>query len=181
MTDSVSEIFDVLAWVAGGLFVGLTVLGGYNFYREYQRPSVPALSLTPLQEEEIEPEQQEKTFRPMDQFHLIQKHSPEESREEQESPEKEQSPASQSNKDTTPAKELPVTNLPYELIGTTTGAPQFNTASVRRRKDNTTRIVTTGDRWNDFIVQSIAENSIVIQNERTGQRERMLLSAEEKN
>lgn len=181
MTDSVSEIFDVLAWVAGGLFVGLTVLGSYNFYREYQRPSVPILSRTPLQEEEIEPEQQEKTFRPMDQFYLVQKHSPEESKEEQGSTEKEESPENQSNKDTPPAKELPVTNLPYQLIGTTTGAPQFKTASVRRRNDSTTRIVTTGDRWNDFRVRSIAENHIVIQNERTGQRERMLLSGEEKN
>jgi hypothetical protein len=180
MTDSVCEIFDVLAWVAGGLFVGLTVLGGYNFYREYQRPSVPALSLTPLQEEEIEPEQQKKTFRPIDQFHLVQKHSPEESTEEQESPEKEEPPENPSSQDLPPTKELPVTNLPYQLVGTTTGAPQYNTASVRRRKENTTRIVTTGDRWNNFTVRSIAENHIVIQNQRTGQRERMLLSGESK-
>ncbi len=180
MKDSITEMLDVTAWIIGGLFVGLTVLGSYNFYQEYQNSSVPSLSITPLKEDEIQPEKHENTFQPLSEFHLVRKHSPQETTEKNEESgqnvESREGPRSEDTADT----ELPVTELPYRLTGTTTGAIGYQTATVHQRNGNQSRIMTSSQNWNEFKVISIAEDYIVIQNLETNSRERMPL-VEKKN
>lgn len=175
MNETLSEILDVTAWILGGLFVGLTVLGGYNFYQEYRVPSVPELSLTPLQEEEIQPEQQENKFRSIDEFYLVQKHSPREKTEDEASDGENNTEPDVASEENLADTELPVTNLPYQLTGTTTGAIGFNTATIRQRGGNKSQVVTSGEAWNEFTVLSIAEEYIVIQNNESNRRERMTM------
>lgn len=178
MNESITEILDVLAWIIGGLFVGLVILGSYNFYQEYQESSVPSRSLTPLEEDKIQPKRQEKNFQKIDEFHLVQKHSPRESSNNEETDTISQSEEGESQNNSDTDTELPITELPYQLTGTTTGAIGFSAATVRKQNGKESRMLTSGKTWNEFKVLSITEKYIVIRNNETDSRERMPLNEE---
>jgi hypothetical protein len=175
MTDSIQEILDLMAWIVGGLLFGLLVLGGYSFYQAYTNPSFPKISVQPINENKIDPKNTRKTFRPPEEFHLVQKLSEPENKstgnEETQQDQKENQPSKASSE-----KTVSVTELPLKLLGTTTGFSSYETAVVRHLRERKTRTLVVNEQWQDIKIVKITDNYIEFINQRNNRRERLKLS-----
>lgn len=173
--ERLEDVLDLLAWVFGGLLFGLLVLGAYNGYREYRTPSTPSVDLEPLDKSDVQPEPDRPSFQPLDDFYLVRTLAPEEDEGKPEDPEASPTDTEPSR----PSEDVTATDLPYELLGTTTGTPGFTSAVVRHRGRRETRTLMVDDEWEDVRILSIEEDFVLIRNLNNNRRERIPLDERE--
>jgi hypothetical protein len=173
VSDTADEILDIASWVLGGVLCGLLLLGGYNFYQALQVPQHPQLSLTPVSKDDVKPVQRNPNFRSPDQLQLVKRLSPEtEEKTTPDTPTNQNTPPSE----TVSSKSIQETELPYRLLGTTTGLDGYEMAIIRNLKEQKTRTLTLNDEWNELTIVEINDDDVRIVNGRTGVREKLTLN-----
>lgn len=177
---TISNYLEIFSWVLGGLFLGLLILGIYNFYLEVNYPSTPNISADPIEPGEVQRQQQSNNFNP-DELQIVEKLMPKPPEPPTENRNEENRRLPQKTDSISPesggAEE---SDLPYELLGTTTGSEGYNSALVKNSRNGATRTLRSNEIWKNFQVTNIREGTIEIINRQTNQREKLSLNPKSK-
>lgn len=181
MGDYVETILDLGSWILAGAFFGLTALGGLYYYEATRNPDTPRQSFEPVSETKRKEETAPQSFRPPEDFYLVQEYS----RSTQDTQtETSETTSGTDEPETEPAgkpEKIVETELPYQLVGTVTGGKNFQQAVVRSMRERKTKRLTVGDSWKDLRVRKIADDHILIVNETNNRIEKVSLNPDAKD
>lgn len=178
MMDWLETGLDLLSWILAGAFFGLTALGGLYYYESLKEPGTPRVTIKPIQTDQSSRTPDEKSFRPLEEFYLVQQYGRTEpdTDAQQSKPQGTETTPEPKTETSVASEQLPESELPYRLMGTITGSQNFRSAVVLSVSERTTRTLRTGETWGNLRVRTIEEDRIIIKNLQTDRLEKLSLT-----
>lgn len=177
MSDTLEDMIDLSSWIFAGLFLGLSVLGGFNLYQDIVNPSGLQLEVKPIDESDVPRSTQRQSYRPPEDFYLVQEYAPTGGDTGVSTTSDTKAVVKGGTEGPKGDSSSPVASeLPFELVGTVTGRKSYRLAVIRNTQNRKSRTLKVGETWKPIRVEEIQSNRVVVTNTNKNRTEFLELS-----